>query len=125
MKHRQKILDYINKSTIERENGRVVGLFEGDPNRISLHFKNESYILKQQNGDNIKKPYGESTFSIYHRDIRKETILTEDDFFAYLDLFIEIDLLRQKQVELRKLVIAGDITSYRRNIGLKKLINES
>ncbi len=117
---KDKILQYLIKSTL----GDVKGWFKMGvsvkTNSIMIQFRNESWILKFNNEDSLPT---DISFAIYNRDSRENRILTEDEFFSYLDILIEMDLLRQNQVNLRKLIIDSNITEYTRNIKLERILS--
>lgn len=96
----QETIDYINNSTLEREQDRVRGLlYQIEKNKADLYFVDESFALK----------FTTDNWILLNRDTRVGIPLTEVEFFVYLDLFIEMDLLRQNRINIRRKIISLDI----------------
>lgn len=118
---KDKIIEYLSKSTLEnRLNWPIKNGVFVKQNSIMIQFNSESWILKFNNEKSLPT---DIEFTLYHRDSRESRIITEDEFFTYLDILIEMDLLRQNQIKLRKLIIYSDIKDYIRNRKLNKILN--
>ncbi len=93
------------------------------PNQIC--FKDESSILmwlpELASENPGRKVLGNvPIFSLRHRDTRKVTPLSKEEFFMYLDILIEMDILRSERIRLRRLILSNEVRSHHRD----KLINE-
>lgn len=108
----QDTVDYINKSTLEREEHKVRGLFIPNSLKVILCFVDESYALKFATNDWI----------LLNRDTRVGIPLSEVEFFVYLDMFIEMDLLRQNRSNIRKKIINSDIKDLIRDKKINNII---
>jgi hypothetical protein len=115
---KEKILNYLNSSTLEDSKKNKWGVHITE-DKISIGFNNEPWVLVF-NGKNNNMP-----FKLFNRDKISSKDLTESEFFTYLDILIEMDFLRQKQVKLRKLIIYDDIKEYKRNTILGNILDES
>jgi hypothetical protein len=112
-----KVIDYIRKSTIENDhlgnNGEKKGLFISHINGFSRqHFIDETFVLKFDN----------DKYALYDRNSRVEKKLSEVEFFHHLDIFIEMDRLRQERIALRMTIINDEVTQYIRDRNLNKLV---
>lgn len=121
----QETINYINNSTLEREQYKVRGLFYNDKtNKGMLCFVDESYALKFETCNVNVCKYSEAytTWILLNRDTRVGIPLTEVEFFIYLDMFIEMDLLRQNRINIRKKIISSDIKDLIRDKKIDNII---
>ena len=121
----QETINYINNSTLEREQYKVRGLFYNDKtNKGMLCFVDESYALKFETYNVNVCKYSETytTWILLNRDTRVGIPLTEVEFFIYLDMFIEMDLLRQNRINIRRKIISLDIKDLVRDKKLDNII---
>jgi hypothetical protein len=107
-------------STLEKEYGKSRGLFmhsSDHPDTLHICFQDEAYILFFRENKDVKN----GQYELYNRDTRKTTDLTKVEFFAYLDILIEMDRLRQERIKLRVLVMNSNIDQYIRDSKLKEI----
>lgn len=116
--NKEIIKEYLTKNGISFRDADYSGTKETQETYVVLfdnhvHFKDESYML-------LWLDEGFYLHSIGHRINHEVEIVTEAQFFMYLDIFIKMEKLRLKRIELRKIIINRDIVRYNRN----GLINE-
>lgn len=121
----QETINYINNSTLERENYKIRGLFHNNETfKGILCFVDESYALKFETCNVNVCKYSETytTWILLNRDTRVGIPLTEVEFFIYLDMFIEMDLLRQNRINIRRKIISLYIKDLVRDKKLDNII---
>lgn len=83
-------------------------------NILNIQFVDESYSLRCNGKD----------LSIVNRDTRNIKILSEFDFFNMLNIFVEMEKLRIKRIELRKVIMYDNLyKEYSRDIKIGSIIN--
>ena len=108
---RDEIISYINNSTIEKDiNGNTKGLYTQGGNSF-IQFMDESTVL-----------YFHPQYKIRNIDRRTIKHITEIEFFAYLNILMDMDKLRQDRISLRKLILNEDIQSYIRDEKMKQIL---
>lgn len=103
----EKVNEYIKDSTLERNKYNQVNGFT----RQKIFFFDEDFFLS----------FDGNECHICRRESREKELITEEEFFDYLDILIEMDLLRQKRINLRKMLINKDIREFTRDKKLKKI----
>ena len=114
MNYRKKIKEYLIRSSLEKKSdGTPVNLFPHDKFDQVL-FSNESYVMRFDD---------DKLWRINRNSINKSEYLTEEEFFAYLDICIEMDLNRLKNIVLRKKLIHKDeFKKHMRSIKIDKIL---
>lgn len=112
-------IDYI-KTRVEKvlmDNGMDIkdhNLIYSMPNLLNIQFVDESYSLRC-NGKNLL---------MINRDTRNIKILSEFDFFNMLNIFVEMEKLRVKRIELRKVIMYENLyKEYSRDIKIESIVN--
>ena len=116
MNYRNKIREYLKNSSLEKSpKGYPVNLFIYENAFDLIIFNSENFYLK----------FNDSDLLIVDRDANIRKSLTEVEFFICLDILVEIEVNKLKNISLRrKLRCDDEFKTHMRNCQIKNFLDD-